>query len=182
MDRFTHTMTAENLFLIVNIVGGLAVLGGYAAGLGLYPQHGAALWGGVDGTLRTVFTVSMLPAATGYLAFCFYALFQGGISQEHEILGTYWAAILSAIFLISAAIWMPTSIGFIHTGNSYWWIIAIASLWITALSVIALTGTVASTPDLPATFSKYTAITGLAYMTFHCLVLDAIIWVWLFDK
>ena len=49
-------MPSKNIFLSVNIVGGILVLGGYALGLSMYPEYNEALWGGVQGTLRNIFT------------------------------------------------------------------------------------------------------------------------------
>ena len=44
-------MPSKNIFLSVNIVGGILVLGGYALGVSFYPEYNEALWGGVQGTL-----------------------------------------------------------------------------------------------------------------------------------
>ena len=40
-------MSTQYLFLVVNVFGGCAVLGGYIVCLSSYPQHGEALWGGM---------------------------------------------------------------------------------------------------------------------------------------
>ena len=87
------------------------------------------------------------------------------------------------IFLASAALWMPSTIYYLKTQNTIWWIISIASLWVTALALLTLIYITASTgSDSVGIGTKYLAIAGLSSITFHCLVFDAIIWTALFHK
>ena len=178
-------MSSQYLFVLVNIIGGVSVIGGYILGLSMYSEHREALWGGVNGHLRTVFTISMLLAATGYIIFCYATIVKGGAEEfgVNHIFGQHSLSIISAIFLISASLWMPTTIAFVHTGVSYLWVIAISSLWVTALSLLWMTAIVAfSDPQSIAGITKYSSVIGLAYITFHCMILDAVCWVWLFNK
>ena len=175
-------MSSQSIFLAANLVGGCAVLGGYIACLTSYPQYGEALWGGVQGGLRNLFIGSMFLAASGYLVFCFYLIRLDGLSGDQGTPLHLWATILSAIFLMSAALWMPATIGFIHQGYILFWAVAITSLWITAGSLLVLTAMLALSSELPTSLGRYLAISGIAYISFHCLVLDALIWVGLFDR
>jgi len=173
-------MSSKNIFLGVNILGGTLVLGGYVLGLTFYPEYNEALWGGVKGTLRNIFTISMLPAAGGYLTFCYVVMFKNGAEaiNRNSVIGQQPVSVLSAIFLASAAVWMPTLIAYIHTNESYWWILSVSSLWITALSLLTLTIITATTSlSEISQASKNAAVIGIAYITFHCLVIDAIVWV-----
>ncbi len=178
-------MSPQYLFLLVNIIGGVAVIGGYVLGLSMYSEHREALWGGVQGNLRNAFTASMLLAAAGYITFCFATIFKGGADEfgVNHIFGQYSLSVLSAIFLISASLWMPATIAFVHSGISYWWGIAVFSLWITALSLLWMTVMIAfsDVQSISGTI-KYSSVIGLAYITFHCMILDAVGWVWLFNK
>ena len=63
------------ILLLINIVGGAAVIGSYV--LGLHGKTGGAdaLWGGVPAKVRPVYTVSMILSAIGYLAVLFYLFF-----------------------------------------------------------------------------------------------------------
>ncbi len=178
-------MSPQYLFLLVNIIGGVAVIGGYVLGLSMYSEHREALWGGVQGNLRNAFTASMLLAAAGYITFCFATIFKGGADEfgVNQIFVQYSLSVLSAIFLISASLWMPATIAFVHSGISYWWGIAVFSLWITALSLLWMTVMIAfsDVQSISGTI-KYSSVIGLAYITFHCMILDAVGWVWLFNK
>ena len=173
-------MSSKNIFLGANILGGILVIGGYVLGLTFYPEYNEALWGGVDGPLRSIFSISMLPAAIGYLTFCYVTMFKNGAKamNRNSVIGQQPVSVLSAIFLASAAVWMPTLIAYIHTNESYWWVISVSSLWVTALSLLTLTIIAATTSTFEISqASKNAAVIGLAYITFHCLVIDAIVWV-----
>ena len=178
-------MSTQTLFVLSNILGGLAVLGGYYWGITSFSEYREALWGGVHGALRTILTVSMLFSALGYLLFCYVSLFRDGLVNFNEVsnLGSYTVVMLVAIFLTSAALWMPSTIYYLKTQNSIWWIVSVASLWVTALALLALLYISASADiDSIGVVTKYLAIAGLASITFHCLVFDAVIWVILFHK
>ena len=52
----------QSLFLTVNVLGGMAVLGSYAWGIGTHSGNAQALWGGIEDRMRIVYTENMLPA------------------------------------------------------------------------------------------------------------------------
>ena len=52
-------MSSQNTFILVNVIGGISVLGTYVIGITLFPEHRDDLWGGVQGKLRHVFIFSM---------------------------------------------------------------------------------------------------------------------------
>ncbi|MDP6586699.1 MAG: hypothetical protein QF535_18735, partial [Anaerolineales bacterium] len=135
-------------------------------------------------TLRNIFTISMLPAAVCYLTFCYVVMFKNGSEaiNRSSVLGQHPVSVLSAIFLASAAVWMPSLIAYIHTSENYWWVLSVSSLWVTALSLLALTIIAATTSTSEISqVSKNAAVIGLAYITFHCLVIDAIVWASMFQ-
>ena len=113
-------MSAPISFLIVNLVGGTAVLGGYLICLYMFPDQRETLWGAVQGGWRSVFAVSMLIAAAGYLAFLYVILFKSSpVEFSSRFLDTKHAiSIICMIFLISAATWMPATITYLKTSNS----------------------------------------------------------------
>lgn len=178
-------MAPQSTFVLANIIGGVAVLGSYALGLSLYPQYREALWGNVHGNLRLIFALSMLLAAAGYLIFCYVYIRQVGSDPywQRKHLGSYSISWLSIVFLASASFWMPGCIAYIHTRQVIWWVVSVTSLWITALSLLAMTWVTSGSLWAPTpTVSKYYSVVGLAYTTFHCLVIDAIVWVYLFKR
>ena len=57
------TVSSSYIFGLINIIGGIAVLGSYVYGIMAFPELRQSLWGGIDGRWRIIFTLSMLPAA-----------------------------------------------------------------------------------------------------------------------
>lgn len=170
-------MTNTSLFFLVNLVGGIAVLGSYCAGLYLYPDQRAALWGGIVGNWRTLFTSSMFFAAAGYLIFCYTMTISDG-ANESSFLGKYTFIILAAAFLFSASVWMPATLQYLDTRNGIWWVVSVTSLWVTAASLICMVLAFSFTEFPNVNLSQnYVTLTGIIWITFHCLVFDTIIWV-----
>lgn len=174
-------MSNTQVFILVNVIGGLFVLGSYISCLAAYPQYRMALWGGIDGNLRNLFSVSMLPAALGYLMFLYFMVFKSGIDVfgSNSLLGSYTPSIFCAVFLTASTIWMPATVIYIHTTQRLWWNIAAMSLWVTAGSLLALLGLLGTTFGESIDWSsrqRYLAIAGLGYLAFHCTAFDAIIW------
>jgi len=63
-----HLGRQKLILLLINVVGGIAVIGSYI--LGLKGDSGAeVLWGGVPEGIRPIYTVSMILSAIGYFAF-----------------------------------------------------------------------------------------------------------------
>ena len=177
-------MSGTITFLIINVVGGISVLGGYLVCLYVFPDQREALWGGVQNRWQSVFTVSMLMATAGYLLFSYGILFKSSPEEFSSRLlnNSHAISVLCMTFFISAAIWMPATIAYLKTGNSIWWTISVTSLWITAISLLATTLIVIVYPlAIPSIVYRGLTIAGISYITFHCLVFDAIIWVARFD-
>lgn len=177
-------MTQAQIFVLVNVFGGISVLGSYLLGLVYYPELRMNLWGGVDGIWKTIFSMSMLPAAAGYLLFFYYMVFKSGLDGfEHDVvLLRHLPSILCAVFLISASVWMPSTLAYLSGNSTLWWNVAVVSLWITAISLLLLTLSIAFQHHGPQAFSRTIATIGLFYITFHCIVLDGIIWIYKFPK
>ena len=178
-------MNAQTVFLIVNLIGGVAVLGSYAIGLGYFPEYRDELWGGINGIWRNVLITVMLLSGAAYLTFCYFIVFREDIHTygTHFILGPHTISLLTGLFLLSATMWMPSAILYMHTENNIWWVFTVGALWVTALSLLSLTGMYAFSTTAPIpVFDRIVCTVSLSIITFHCLVLDAIIWVFVFHK
>jgi hypothetical protein len=177
-------MSAMQIFFAVNVIGGITVLASYWIGLSYYIEKPEYLWGGVDGSLRTFFTISMLPAAIGYITFFYFMSCKSGVIAftQSSLLGPYTPSIICALFLTASTIWMPATISYINSHQLVWWITAVISLWATGLALIALLIQVYSIPVYSTAWVRNLTLIGLIYITFHCVVLDAIIWVSRFPK
>ena len=177
-------MTTIHYFILINIIGGVLVIGSYILGFNSELDNKLDLWGGITGKTKQLFTISMLLSVIGYLTFLFYMIFKGGLDNNDNgsLLGLNPFLILSILFLISASIWMPATIKFLDTSLYYWWIVTIIVLWITAISLVAMFIILLLSQNIEYNLSLKLATLGIAYISFHCLILDAIIWVFKFPR
>lgn len=178
------TVSSTHVFGLINIIGGIAVLGSYVYGILAFPELRQSLWGGIDGRWRIIFTLSMLPAAIGYLIFAHSTLFRGGVLelQNSMLLIRILPHIFTVLFLFSSSIWMPATLSYLSTGNIAWWHAATTALWVTACSLIALLSLTTLLYVAEPSRQTLVGLFGLTYITFHCLVLDAVIWITRFPR
>jgi hypothetical protein len=66
------------LLLVLNVLGGAAVIGSYAQGGISHPAGLNVLWGNISTSIRPVYFVSMLLSALGYF-FLFISYYSGWI-------------------------------------------------------------------------------------------------------
>jgi hypothetical protein len=174
--------TQQIILLVINIIGGAAVIGSYI--FGLRGQSGGAnvLWGGVPENIRPVYTVSMIISALSYFAFLYYIFFRLEPPQV-SIAGVSGFTMFYIVFLfilIVSAFWMPlTNMYVSNPGTGIWiWIrivLAVVGLASIALFVALLT----LQGKVPGT-AYWLAVAGSGYFAFHTAVLDAIVWAALF--
>lgn len=176
-------MNYSQLFVAINIIGGVTVLSSYVGGILLYPEHREGLWGGIENKHRIYFVLSMLIAALGYLTFLYFVAFRStdGLFHSSLPLGPYTLSTLCIIFLSSAALWMPATILYLHLKQDWIWFAIVIVLWITAISLIGMTGTVLSTVRDVFPYKMLMSV-GLACTTIHCAIFDAAIWVAKFPR
>jgi hypothetical protein len=162
-------------FIVLNLVGGIAVLASYALWLANPSREGEALWGSITGHGRTLYTVSMLAAAAGYFGFAVYVLGQGGRSLS-------WSLVLAlfALMLFPSALWMPLAFEYLAAPHpALWWamrstlaLVGVASLVLLVVLVRVESGGTAHA----------LAVAGALAFTFQTLVLDALVWPMYFPR
>ena len=174
--------TQAIILLVINVIGGIAVIGSYAQGVLTHTDSGSALWGGMPQSVRPVYGVSMLLAALGYFAFIYYILFKLE-PNETQIAGSagYW--LFYVIFLgilVPSALWMPLTLSAVANpgGNAWIWVRTVLILVGVSSCVLvwALLTINIKEPALP----YWLAVAGSAYFAFHTAVLDMLIWPVLF--
>ena len=188
-------MTYLNSFVWINIIFGLLVLISYIVGISQFPEYSESLWGGVQGALRQRFIISMLCAALGYLIFFSFVVYSyisnGDSSKEFNFLNSLNVSkslnFSVFIFLVSAAIWMPTLILFLQSSNSIFFYLSNAFLWVTALAAISIFfcttyGFLNLTSDIKVSLFSFITLLALFQVVFHCLIFDAIIFVLKFPR
>jgi hypothetical protein len=170
------------ILLVINVIGGIAVIGSYIFGLNAQSGGANVLWGGVPGNIRPLYGVSMIISALGYFAFMYLILFRL-TPDETVISGRLGFSVFYIIFLfilIPSALWMPlTNVYAGNPGAGLWAGIRIV-LFLVGLASIALVWALLSLQTKIPAVPYWLAVAGSAYFAFHTMVLDAIIWAALF--
>lgn len=167
------------LFLIVvNVVGGLAVLGSYAHGLLTHPDSSGAVWGGVPVALKPMYIASMLLAALGYFLFTYYVVF--ALDAERVRIGGrlgFGAFVwLYALVLGASALWMPLTFAMLAAPSATLWLSIRAVLFLVALgSLGVLIGIVVAEPA-PDGWAYRLAVVGAIAFCVQTVLLDALVW------
>jgi hypothetical protein len=174
--------TQQVILLVINAIGGAAVIGSYVLGLGAQSGGSNALWGGVPANIRPLYFISMILAALGYFAFLYFILFR---IDPGEVLfrGQSGFGIFYAIFLlilIPSAFWMPLTNLYVTSPGPAVWISVRLVLALVGLASIALVWALLSLQTGASGIFYWMAIAGSGYFAFHTAILDAIIWPALF--
>jgi hypothetical protein len=170
------------ILLIINIVGGAAVIGSYIFGLRAQSGGANVLWGGVPSNIRPVYTVSMMLSALGYFAFLYYLFFRL-TPAEVSIAGMFDFSLFYVIFLvilIPSALWMPLTNVYAGNPSTGIWVLIRTVLALVGLASIALLWALLTLHGKVSGVSYWLAVVGSGYFAFHTAILDAIIWAALF--
>ena len=174
--------TQHIILLVINILGGAAVIISYIAGLSGQSGGANVLWGGVPSNIRPVYTISMILSALGYFAFLYFIFFRL-VPSETTISGIFGFSLFYIIFLlilIPSAFWMPLTNMYVSNPTTAIWISIRTILAIVGLASIALVWALLTLQGKNEGLAYWLAIAGSGYFAFHTAILDAIIWAALF--
>lgn len=172
------------LFYVINVIGGLSVLGSYAHALISNPLTRLNLWGNVPFSLRPYYTIFMFLAAGGYFFFTSYVLFYIN-TDTVKLFGKYgfWLVnILYAGIIIPSAIWIYLTFAMINNPSAILWFSIRAVLFTVGFSsVILLLSFLMSNFDR-TNWLYVASIIGLFFFCIQTMLLDGIIWPYFFPK
>ena len=169
-------------FLVINALGGFAVIASYAAGLISHPNTEELLWGRITPALKPVYLVSMPLAAVSYLLF-FYFIFFHIDANTVRIGGFDGFLVLDVIFmviLVFSAFWMPLTYKLIETQWSGWWFYLRLVLFAVGLASLALLYSLLIIDQKEPAWSYRLAVAGAAVFFIQTGIIDAFIWPALF--
>ena len=169
------------VLLVINFIGGIAVIGSYIYGLNAQSGGASILWGGVPENIRPVYTVSMILSALGYFAFIYFILFRLN-PDEVSIAGTFGFSIFFSIFiliLLPSALWMPLTNFYVGTPSTGTWVIVRIILALVGIGSIALVLALLGLQNREGV-AYWLAVAGSGYFAFHTAILDAVLWAHLF--
>ena len=174
--------TQQLILLVINIIGGITVIGSYIFGIRAQSGGANALWGGVPANIRPVYGISMVLAALGYFAFIYFILFEL-VPDEVLIAGRFGFSLFYTIFLIiliPSALWMPLTNVYVGNPSKGIRIGVRTILALVGLASIALVWAILSLETKTPSVPYWLAVIGSGYFAFHTAVLDGIIWSALF--
>ncbi|MBN2077889.1 MAG: hypothetical protein JW838_02920 [Spirochaetes bacterium] len=165
------------ILVLVNIIGGVAVLGSYAWGI-LTRTDAGALWGGVPESVMPLYSVSMFTAAAGYLAFTAYLLFgvDAGAARVAGRFGYRLFTWLYVLVLAPSAAWMPLTFAMIDDPSPWTWFAVRVVLFTVGAASAGVTVSLASLSPRSAPRARGVAVAGSILFCFQTLVLDAMVW------
>lgn len=174
--------THQIVLLVINIMGGISVIGSYILGLSSQTGGANSLWGGVPNNIRPIYGISMILAALGYFAFLYFVLFRL-VPDEVSIAGRFSFGLFHAIFLIiliPSAFWMPLTNAYIGNPSTVLWVGIRIVLALVGLASIALVWALIRLQTEIQGIAHWLAVVGSAYFAFHTAILDALLWPALF--
>lgn len=169
------------LFILLNVIGGIAVLGSYAYGFVHYPDSVQALWGDVPESLLGVYSGNMFLAAAGYLLVFAYLLSRQPADSRVDNGGLLFERLnwLFAVILFCSALWMPLSFALLEAPNQdLWWCIR-AVLFGTGISALIVGQQLLRYGADRGPLFKV-ALGAYVFFCFQTAVLDALIWPYFF--
>ena len=177
-------MSAKKVWLLViNLIGGTAVLGSYVYGFQVRADAGQILWGGVPEGIRPYYTLGMFLAATGYFAFTYFILFRLNVNDTRvgSRFGYGLFNLLYVVILFFSALWMPLTLLAIEQGSpALGWIVRLV-LVIVAVASLGLFAALLKVHPRRPTWAHILALVGCVGFCFQTVLLDAIFWGFFFQ-
>jgi hypothetical protein len=176
-------MTAsQKWLLVINVVGGILVLGSYVIGIRAHEAAGDKLWGGTPASIRPWYALSMLLAAAGYLAVLFHLLFRADPASV-SLPGGFWSfMVIFALILLPSSLWMSLTFSYAaHPSPLTWWAVRTV-LFLAAIGSLALVAALLLIRPVTPTTSWILALIGASAFAFHLTMLDGVLWPVLFRR
>jgi hypothetical protein len=162
----------------INVLGGGAILASYAHGIASNPLTRGDVWGGVPDTLRPLYTITMLLAATGYFAFSYFVFFK--VDPDQARIGRRFGFgafnALYALILVPSALWMPLTFEMLAAPSTGLWVAIRLALAAVGIGSLGLLAAIASVQPVSAPGARRLALIGITAFCFQTAVLDALVW------
>lgn len=165
---------ARTSFAVVQIVGGIAVLGSYVHGFSAHADPGV-LWGTIAPEVIPPYTACMPPAALGYLVAAGYLVTR--VDPRTERLGTVGFSGLTAAFavlLLASTLWMPLSLAAFDAQAPWLWTWIQVDLAATGGASLAIGWGLWRLREAGAAWKM--AAVGWAFLCWQTVVLDCLVW------
>ena len=163
---------------IINIIGGILVIGSYVRGIQTHPESRGQAWGGIPHRLKPMYTACMPLAAAGYFAFSYFILFRldPGEVRIADTLGFGFFYAVYVLILLPSAMWMPLTFAMLdRPSRTRWWAIR-STLTIVGLASLALLAGLVLLNTETSGYAYWLAVAGAALFSVQTAMLDAVVW------
>jgi hypothetical protein len=173
-------MHKQKLWLIIiNVLGGVSVIGSYVLGILTHDDAGTVLWGNVPPSMQSLSTAWMPVAVLGFFAFTGYLLFVLAVDEarvgkrlDYRVFHWIYLGILAP-----SALWMPLTFAMIEQPSSgLWWAISLVLIFV-GLASLALIAALLALKGPRKGWTYWLAVIGAIGFSVQTVVMDAILWV-----
>lgn len=170
-------MSKQKLFmLIINLIGGPAVIGSYVLGMSAHPGQAAALWGGYPVSLRSISTVNMLLAAAGYLFLLYFLLVRVDPAARSGKFPFGIFNLFYVLILLPSALWISLTFAVADQYTLGRWMAVIVTLALVGLGSTGMLLALLGLRPRPAGGMYWLAVAGAFFLFLQTAVLDALVW------
>ena len=172
------------IFILINICGGVAVLGSYAYGLLTQAELRGQLWGAIPDSIRPYYTVCMLSATIGYFFFTGYILLKV-TPETARIFRQFDFNILNLVYagiMIPSALWMPITFSMLTDPSGLLWVGIRIVLFTVGVSSVTLLLIFFYSNFERSSWLYAAGIAGLIPFCIQTMILDALIWPYYFPR
>lgn len=166
------------IFLVINIMGGLAVIGSYVFGIMTHPGMADSLWGKIPPAVKSFNYIIMPLAVIGYLLFTYFILFHID-AKKFLIANTFGFEAINIIFfliLVPSAFWMSLTFGVLENpASGHWWAVRTV-LFIVGLASLALVIALLLSNMKEPAWAFWLAVAGSILFFIQTGINDAFIW------
>ncbi len=163
--------------VLLNLVGGIAVLGSYVIGIAWHPTPSDTLWGGLPDGFKGLYTVNMFLAAFGYFPFTVELVLRS--DPERARFGPFGYSILYWVYfliLIPSALWLPLTFAYAAApSDALWWLVR-ADLFAVGLGSTGILASLIALRPRASGAWRIAALVGWLPFWLQTAVLDATIW------
>lgn len=163
---------------LLNVIGGIAVLGSYVHGIATNPLTRGEVWGGVPDALKPLYTVSMLCAAAGYFLFSYYIFFRvdAGRARIARKLGYGVFHTLYCGVLVFSALWMPLTFAMLEQPSLALWYAIRVTLAIVGIASLGILASLLTLRPREPGMAYGAAVLGSVAFCIQTALLDAVVW------
>lgn len=168
---------SKRRLILMQLVGGPAVLGSYVYCILRFPDASAMMWGGVPPSLQPFYTAWMFVAAAGYFAYGWLFIAHADPAKV-RVLGRGYGLITLCytLILFPSALWMPMTKWLLDDPSLLrFWLVRL-DLFVVAAGALGLLIAAATLEPAPPARLRWFAVLGAIGFAVQTVLLDALIW------